>query len=274
MLGEVVACGRAECDLALSEEIRRKVREVGPDVIFNAAAYTAVDRAESEPDLAGAVNTVAPIVLGEEAFQLGAMVVHYSTDYVFDGKKETAYIEADAPNPLSVYGRTKLDGERGLAASGAQHVIFRTSWVYSTHGKNFLKTILRLASQRPELKIVADQWGAPTGAALLADASAHAVSRYLLRGAESFPFGLYHLTASGETNWHQFAQYVVARAASAGKNDLLPQEGVVPIPSSEYPTPAARPSNSRLNTQKFREAFGLHLPRWQDGVAQVIDELL
>ena len=255
VLGEVVVCRRGDCDLAVSASIRRKVREVGPD-------------------LACAVNTVAPLVLGEEASRLGALVVHYSSDYVFDGKKEGAYTEEDEPNPLGVYGRTKRDGERGLMASGARCVIFRTSWVCSTHGKNFVKTILRLASERPELKIVADQWGAPTGAALLADASAHVASHYLLHNGAHFPFGLYHLTASGETTWHELARYVLARASHAGKQGLLSPEQVFPISSAEYPTPAARPKNSRLNTEKFRKAFDLHLPHWQYGIDAVIDGLL
>lgn len=273
-LGEVVACGRDACDLSNPDSIRAAVRAAKPDVIFSAGAYTAVDKAESEPDLARAVNATAPGILGEEAAKLGALVIHYSTDYVFDGLKASAYGETDATNPLSVYGKTKLEGENALAASGADHLIFRTSWVFGAHGKNFIKTILRLASNRDELRIVADQFGAPTGAALLADASTHIAARYLRDGRENFPFGLYHLAAGGETSWHGFAQHIVAGAAAANSPLQATPERIHPIPAAEYPTPAARPANSRLDSSKFRSAFGLHLPDWTHGVDQVLDLLL
>ena len=273
-LGEVAACGRDACDLSSPDSIRAAVRAAKPDVIFSAGAYTAVDKAESEPDLACAVNATAPGILGEEAAKLGALVIHYSTDYVFDGTKPSAYCETDATNPLGVYGKTKLEGENALAASGADHLIFRTSWVFGAHGKNFLKTILRLASTRDELRIVADQFGAPTGAALLADASTHIAVRYLRNGRENFPFGLYHLTAGGETSWHGFAQHIVARAVAANSPIKATPERILPIPAAEYPTPAARPANSRLKTLKFRNAFGLPLPDWSLGVDQVLDVLL
>ena len=273
-LGEVVACGRDTCDLSHPDSIRAAVRSSKPDVIFSAGAYTAVDKAESEPDLARAVNANAPGILGEEAAKLGALVIHYSTDYVFDGTKPSAYCEEDATNPLGVYGQTKLEGENALAASGADHLIFRTSWVFGAHGKNFLKTILRLSSSRDELRIVADQFGAPTGAALLADVSTHIAARYLRDGRENFPFGLHHLAASGETSWHGFAQHIVAKATAAGLNLQATPERILPIPAAEYPTPAARPVNSRLDTSKFRSAFGLHLPDWTHGVDHVLDGLL
>jgi dTDP-4-dehydrorhamnose reductase len=273
-LGDVVACGRDACDLSNPDSTRTAVRAAKPDVIFNAGAYTAVDKAESEPDLASAVNGDAPGILGEEAAKLGALVIHYSTDYVFDGKKTTAYREEDATNPLGVYGKTKLAGEKALAASGAGHLIFRTSWVFGAHGKNFIKTILRLAASRDELRIVADQVGAPTGAALLADASAHIAARYLRDGSENFPFGLYHLAAAGETSWHGFARHIVAKAAAANAPLQATINLIHPIPAVEYPTPAARPANSRLDTSKFRTAFGLHLADWKHGVDQVLDVLL
>lgn len=273
-LGVVIAADRHACDLSNPDSICAAVRAAKPDVIFSAGAYTAVDKAESEPDLACAVNATAPGILGEEAAKLGALVIHYSTDYVFDGAKTSAYCEEDATNPLGVYGKTKLEGENALAASGADNLIFRTSWVFGAHGKNFLKTILRLASTRDELRIVADQFGAPTGAALLADASTHIAARYLRNGRENFPFGLYHLTAGGETSWHGFARHIVARAVDANSSLKATPERILPIPAAEYPTPAARPGNSRLNTSKFRNAFGLHLPDWLHGVDQVLDVLL
>jgi dTDP-4-dehydrorhamnose reductase len=273
-LGKVMACGRDACDLSNPDSIRAAVRAAKPHVIFSAGAYTAVDKAESEPDLASAVNGEAPGILGEEASKLGALVIHYSTDYVFDGTKPSAYCETDATNPLGVYGQTKLAGEKALAASGSDHLIFRTSWVFGAHGKNFIKTILRLAASRDELRIVADQVGAPTGAALLADASAHIAARYLCDGSENFPFGLYHLAAAGETSWHGFAQYIVAKAAAANSPLQATIDCIHPIPASEYPTHAARPANSRLDTSKFRTTFGLRLPDWTRGVDQVLDVLL
>jgi dTDP-4-dehydrorhamnose reductase len=273
-LGEVVACGRDACDLSNPDSIRAALRAAKPNVILSAGAYTAVDKAESEPDLARAINAAAPGILGEEAAKLGALVIHFSTDYVFDGTKPSAYREEDATNPLGVYGKTKLEGEKALAASGADHLIFRTSWVFGAHGKNFIKTILRLASSRDELRIVADQFGAPTGAALLADASAHIATRYLRDGRENFPFGLYHFAAGGETSWHGFAQHIVAKATAANSPLKVTPERILPITTPEYPTPAARPANSRLDTSKFRSAFGLHLPDWTHGVDQVLDVLL
>ena len=273
-LSEVVAFARDACDLSNPDSIRSAVRSVKPDVIFNAGAYTAVDKAESEPDLAHAINAVAPGIIGEEAAKMGALVIHYSSDYVFDGTNAVAYLETDIPNPLGVYGMTKLAGEQALDASGAMHLIFRASWVYGLNGKNFIKTILRLASERSELKIVADQFGAPTGAALLADVSAHVTARYLREGADRFPFGLYHLTASGVTSWHELARHVVAKATAAEWKLLATPDRILPITTSQYPTPAARPANSRLNTSKFSEAFGIQLPDWRIGVDHVMDLLL
>jgi len=272
--GEFIALDRAGCDLSNPDSIRAAVRAAKPDVIFNAGAYTAVDKAESEPDQAHAINAVAPGVIGEEAAKIGALVIHYSTDYVFDGSKAEAYLETDTPSPLSVYGKTKLIGEQALTGSGAKYLIFRTSWVFGLHGKNFIKTILRLASERSELKIVADQFGAPTGAAFLADVSAHIAARYMRDGVQDFPFGLYHLAARGSTSWCEFARHVVAKAADANWDLQATPDRILPITTPEYPTPAARPANSCLNTSKFREAFGLQLPDWHTGVDQVLTGLL
>ncbi len=273
-LGEVVAVDHHECDLADADAIRRLVTEVKPQIIVNPAAYTAVDKAESEPALAEAVNGVAPGVFGEAAARLGALVIHYSTDYVFDGAGQGAYTEADVPNPQSVYGKTKLAGERALQASGADHLIFRTSWVFGAHGGNFAKTMLRLAGERESLKIVADQFGAPTSAALLADVTAQVIGRYRREGRTGFPFGLYHLVAGGCTTWHEYAQTVVRAAMAAGKPLKLTADDVLPIATADYPLPAPRPSNSRLDTSHLRNTFGLLLPDWQSGLDHVLQQIL
>lgn len=277
VLGEIVAVDQAECDLANPDAIRQLVRDVAPAIIVNPAAYTAVDKAESEPELAQAINGVAPGILGEEAKRLGALVVHYSTDYVFDGTKAGAYTEDDVPNPQSIYGKTKLAGEKALQASGADYLIFRTSWVFGAHGGNFAKTILRLAAERDVLKIVADQYGAPTSAALLADVTAHAIARYQLAGSEgraAFPFGLYHLVAVGVTTWHAYAQAVVRAALAAGRPLKIQPEAIAAIPTSAYPLPAPRPANSQLDTSRLQTQFGLRLPSWEDGLKHVLAQLL
>lgn len=273
-LGEVCAVDYAECDLANAASLRGLVRSFNPDLIVNPAAYTAVDKAESEPKLAHAVNAVAPGVLGEEAEKLGAWVVHYSTDYVFDGRKPGAYTEEDLTNPLSVYGRTKRDGEIALQRSGARHLIFRTSWVVGAHGNNFAKTILRLAGERDSLNVVADQWGAPTSAFLLADVTAQVVRQKQREEDAGFPFGLYHLAAGGETTWCDYARFIVSQALQAGKPLKLSTDAIHAVPSSEYPTPAKRPPNSRLDTSKLRRTFGLELPHWKIGVAHILRQIL
>ncbi len=273
-LGEVRAVGHAECDLANVSAIRELVQSFKPNLIVNPAAYTAVDKAESEPELARAVNAVAPGVLGEEAVKLGAWVVHYSTDYVFDGTKLGAYTEDDPTNPHSIYGRTKRDGEIALQKSGAQHLIFRTSWVIGAHGNNFAKTILRLALERESLNVVADQYGAPTSAVLLADVTAQLVRQVQREGEDRFPFGSYHLTSGGETTWHEYARFVVSEALAAGKSLKLLPDAIRAIPSSEYPTAAKRPANSRLDTRKLRSLFGLELPSWQSGVRHFLQQIL
>lgn len=276
-LGDLVAVGREDCDLANPNEIRQLIWNVAPAVIVNAAAYTAVDQAELEPAIAHAINGTAPGVLGEEASLIGALVVHYSTDYVFDGTKNGAYTEDDPPNPQSIYGRSKLAGEKALLASGANCLIFRTSWVFGAHGSNFAKTILRLAAEREVLRVASDQYGAPTSAALLADVSAQIISLYKVAGREGrahFPYGLYHLAAGGVTNWHAYAQAVVRAAQSAGRPLRIQPEAIVPVPSSAYPLPAPRPANSRLDSRRLKTSFGLRLPPWGDGLRHVLAQLL
>jgi dTDP-4-dehydrorhamnose reductase len=261
-LGELVACDRRQLDLARVDSLRAAVRGIAPAVIVNTAAYTAVDKAEAEPAMADAINAVAPGILAEEAQRLGALLIHYSTDYVFDGSKATAYTEDDSPAPLSAYGRSKLGGERAIAATGARHLIFRTSWVYGLHGANFMKTMLRLGRERDELRVVGDQIGAPTWTRHLSDATA------LIVGRSEVPYGLYHLAAAGETSWHGYAEAIFAEAERAGLMEKSPV--VRRITSADYPLPAVRPANSRLDCTKFRRDFDLALPDWRTGLADCL----
>ena len=272
-LGEIVAVDLAECDLSSPEAIRQLVRDTRPDVIVNPAAYTAVDKAETDCEAAFAVNAIAPGIFGEEAARLGAFVIHYSTDYVFDGTKQGAYTEDDATNPQSVYGLTKRDGELALAHANQRHLILRTSWVVGAHGGNFAKTMLKLAADRDSLNVVADQWGVPTSAALLADIAAHLV-RQQRSNPEAFPYGTYHCVASGETNWCDYARYVIGAAIKAGRPIKVQPEAIKPITTADYPTPAKRPANSRLATSKFRDTFGLELPHWQAGLDHILQQVL
>jgi dTDP-4-dehydrorhamnose reductase len=272
-LGEVVAVDHTDCDLADAEAIRALMRRVTPDVIVNPAAYTAVDKAEGDRETAFAVNARAPGVFGEEAARLGALVVHYSTDYVFDGNKEGSYAETDRPDPQSVYGSTKYAGERALAEANPRHLILRTSWVVGAHGGNFAKTMLRLAAERDQLSVVADQFGAPTSAALLADLTAQLVRQYQRKGVEDFPYGTYHVTGAGETSWYDYARFVIAEAQAAGKTLKVNPDAVKPLATSDYPTPARRPGNSRLDTQHFRTTFGLRLPPWQESIRHVLQQI-
>lgn len=272
-LGEIVAVDQTECDLSNPEAIRRLVREVRPDVIVNPAAYTAVDKAETDSDLAFAVNAAAPGIFGEEAARLGAFVIHYSTDYVFDGTKQGAYVEDDATNPQSVYGHGKRDGELALANANPRHMILRTSWVVGAHGGNFAKTMLKLATDRDSLNVVADQWGAPTSAALLADVAAHLIRQQHSK-PDSFPYGTYHCVAGGETNWCDYARYVIGAAIKAGRPIKVQPEAIKPIATADYPTPAKRPTNSRLDASKFRNTFGLELPPWQAGLDHILQQIL
>ena len=273
-LCEIVAVDRKDCDLANPAAIRRLVGVVAPQIIVNPAAYTSVDGAESEFELAQAINSIAPGVFGQEAARLGALVVHYSTDYVFDGTKDGGYLESDIPNPQSVYGKTKLAGERALTQSGAEFLIFRTSWVFGAHGDNFAKAILRLAAERSELKVVADQFGSPTSAALLADSTAQVIGRYLREGRAGFPFGLYHLVAGGVTTWHEYALVVLRAALARGKALNLGLESVLPIYSADHPQLVRRPANSRLDTNRLRAIFGLCLPDWRSGLDHVLQQIL
>ena len=273
-LGELIAlefdstdyCG----DFTNLTGLANTVRQVKPDVIVNAAAHTAVDKAESEPELVRTINAIAPGVLADEAEKLGAWLIHYSTDYVFDGSGTTPWKETDATGPLGVYGQTKLEGEQAVARC-SRHLIFRTSWVFAARGANFAKTMLRLAKERDELKVIADQIGAPTGAELLADVTAQAI-----RTVQNRPelAGLYHLAATGETSWHGYAQFVIEYARQVGEPIRVPSNAIVPIPTSAYPTPAKRPYNSRLDTTKLKTTFGLHLPDWKDGVQRMLVETL
>jgi dTDP-4-dehydrorhamnose reductase len=285
VVGDVVAlCRHADknpqglCgDLTQLDALAHTVQVVAPNIIVNAAAHTAVDRAESEPDLARTVNALAPGVLATQAHRLGAWLVHYSTDYVFDGSGSRPWQESDATGPLSVYGTTKLEGEQAIASECARHLILRTSWVYGARGGNFAKTMLRLAQQREILQIIDDQIGAPTGADLLADVTAHAIRRLTgtdtLASAGGALGGIYHLAASGHTSWYGYAKHVFAQALAINPALQLVAKEINPVPTTSFPTPARRPHNSRLDTTKFQSAFGLQLPHWQAGVDRMLQEI-
>ncbi|GLH45278.1 NAD(P)-dependent oxidoreductase [Pseudomonas atacamensis] len=273
-LGELVALDRhlvdgLSGDLSNLESLRATIRQIKPDVIVNAAAYTAVDKAESETELADRVNGLASGVMAEEAASLGAWLVHYSTDYVFSGQGFTPWQETDPVAPVNHYGASKLAGEQAIIASGCNHLIFRTSWVYGARGNNFAKTMLRLAKDREALSVIADQIGAPTGADLIADVTALAIQQVTKRPELA---GLYHLAAAGEVSWHGYASHVIDFAKAQGEE--LAVTTVNPIETTAYPTPAQRPLNSRLNTQKLRDNFSLHLPDWQSGVTRMLREVL
>lgn len=267
-LGEVIAVNRQALDLANPDAIRALIRQVKPALIVNPAAHTAVDKAESEPELAMAVNGIAPGIMAEEAKKLGAAMVHYSTDYVFDGGKATPYTEVDAAHPINVYGRTKLAGEQAIEAAGIPYLIFRTSWVYGTRGRNFLHTILRLAQERDELKIVDDQVGAPTSSRMIAEATAQILAQ--IRGNLGGASGLYHLTAAGQTSWYGFAAAILgSRARATG----VVGSRLTPIPTSDYPLPAPRPMYSVMANDKLQRAFGVAIPAWQDGLNLCMEEM-
>jgi dTDP-4-dehydrorhamnose reductase len=276
-LGEVLTPDRSDLDLRDPEKIRRVMRDAKPQLVVNAAAYTAVDAAEADEDNALAINAEGPQVLAIEAKRLGALLVHFSTDYVFDGSKNSSYVESDVPNPLNAYGRTKLAGEEAIRNSGVAHLIFRTSWVYATYGRNFLLTILRLATEREELKIVADQVGAPTCALDLAEAATRILARMIAGDKSQFPFpeagGTYHMTAAGQTSWYEFANAILDEArrapqnlpwlASATKGRPLIARRIVPISTEEFPLPARRPANSVLSNARLKQVFGVALPDWR-----------
>ncbi|GAC1426582.1 MAG: dTDP-4-dehydrorhamnose reductase [Acidobacteriaceae bacterium] len=269
-LGEVWAPGHAELDLADAQSIRRAVRDFRPRWVVNPAAYTAVDKAESEPELAYAINAEAPKLLGGEAAPIGAAVLHFSTDYVFDGSKPTPYVETDATGPLNVYGASKLAGEQALAASGAAFAIFRTSWVYGAVGKNFLLTILRLARERERLRIVGDQHGAPTWSRDLARLTAHVIGHAQPEALHEVS-GVYHASAAGETSWAGFAAEAIGRLRESERGGTLAE--VDPISTEDYPTPARRPRNSRLNCGRLAEVLGWRMPDWRDSLDNVMAEL-
>lgn len=267
-LGRVVAPTRTELDLADLRSLRSAVRDLRPTVVVNAAAYTAVDRAETEADRCAAINADAPRVLAEEAARVGALMVHYSTDYVFDGNKRAPYTEDDASGPLNVYGRTKLEGEQGVAAAGGRHLILRTSWVYGLRGANFLRTILRLARERRELRIVSDQVGAPTWSRSLARETAALVS--MREGLDLSASGVYHLTSAGSTTWHEFARAILGGDPARGDQVC---ERVMPIASADYPVAARRPAYSVLDNTRISRRFGIAIPDWRDELSRVLEEL-
>ena len=263
---EVVGLDRHALDLSNTDAIRQVIRDIKPDLIINPAAYTAVDKAESEADLAYAVNAIAPQVIAEEALALGCAVMHFSTDYVYDGCKQAPYVETDDVNPQSIYGKSKLAGEKALQAVGGPHLILRTSWVYGDYGKNFLNTILRLASEREQLNIVADQNGAPTSSMNIASAIVE-----LLTSWDCKQSGVYHLTNSGNTSWHGFASEIVRQYTEMHQRPMLKVKAINPITTAAYPTPASRPANSCLDNTLLQQRFGITLPPWQAGLQQVME---
>ena len=274
---QVFALNRDQLDLSDKDAIRRVVQTIQPDLIINPAAYTAVDKAESEPDLAYAINAIAPQVLAEEAAKFNAALIHFSTDYVYDGSKIENYVETDAVNPLSVYGKSKLAGELAINAVGLPHLILRTSWVYGAYGKNFLKTIIRLASERDSLRIVADQFGAPTSSESISDAVIELLNSW--QPLELSQTGIYHFTNQGKTSWHGFSSEIVSeynRLAAIKNLQMLKAnvENIEPITTADYPTPAARPANSTLSNQKLKQVFNVSLPSWQQGLQQVMQSLV
>ncbi|MCF7969954.1 MAG: dTDP-4-dehydrorhamnose reductase [Methylococcaceae bacterium] len=274
-LGELIALNSDNQDYCGNfthlSDLAATVRQIKPDIIVNAAAHTAVDKAESEPELAQTINADAPGILAHEAKTLNAWLIHYSTDYVFDGGGTKPWIETDPTAPLGVYGATKLAGELAIQNSGCKHLIFRTSWVYGARGNNFAKTMLRLAQERDSLTVINDQIGAPTGADLLADVTAHAIRKVQTQPELS---GLYHLVASGETSWHGYASYVIDYAQQLGLELKTTTEAITPVPTSAFPTAAQRPKNSRLNTHKLQTGFDLTLPPWQSGVERMLTEFI
>lgn len=268
-IGDLCVATRKDVDFSDPVRLGPYIRSISPDVIVNAAAYTAVDRAQEEPDLAHIVNAVAPGILAQEAARLGATLVHYSTDYVFDGSGDRPWAEEDSVNPLSVYGRSKAEGEQRVLQSACRAFIFRTSWVYSIDGHNFLKTILRAASTRETLDVVCDQIGSPTGSALIAEITGDVIER-----RAEIEHGVYHLTAAGFTNWFEYASYLIEMAKMHAAKGFIATRAVNPIKSIDRPSPAPRPLNSRLNTDKLQRALGLEFPSWQEGVDDVAAKLM
>jgi dTDP-4-dehydrorhamnose reductase len=272
VLGTVIATDREELDLAHPEAIRDFISKTRPDIIINPAAYTAVDKAESEPDLAYQINALAPEVLAGKARELDIPLVHFSTDYVFDGLKKGAYVETDQTNPQSVYGKTKCEGEEKVRKH-PKHIILRTSWVFGSHGANFLKTILRLISDKESLNIVGDQWGSPASSSMLGDVTFKIVDR-IIKNKNFKDYGTYHVTSDGETNWHAYASLISSEAMKLNLKVKCAPDKIHPILTSEYPTAAKRPLNSRLNTDKLKKTFMLELPHWELEVKKVLKEII
>ena len=274
-MGEVIALdfdSADHCaDFTQPQGVAATIRHIAPDVVVNAAAHTAVDKAESEVDLVRTINATTPAVIAQEVQRLGAWMLHYSTDYVFDGSGTRPWLETDHPGPINVYGQTKLEAEQAIAQSGCKHLIFRTSWVFAARGGNFAKTMLRLAQEREHLTVIDDQFGAPTSAELLADISVLALRQALHRPQDG---GLYHMVAAGETNWWAYASHVIQTARRLRPDLPIKVNSIAPVPSSAYPTPARRPHNSRLNTSKLQNTFDLHLPDWTVGVDRMLSETL
>lgn len=277
-IGQVRVVGSNEVNLTQPEAIREALGQIKPQIIVNAAAYTAVDLAETDADIARAINTIAPGIMAEAAARLGSLLVHYSTDYIFDGRKAEPYLEGDRACPLGVYGQTKWDGEEAIRAQGTQHLILRTTWVYGLRGHNFLLTMLKLAAEKPELRVVADQIGAPTWSRAIAEATGQILAQWPNRAASALSaqgagsgVGTYHLTAGGATSWHGFATAICAGAQQLGRELAVQQ--ITPIPTSAYPTPAQRPANSRLNGDLLAQTFGLRLPDWQESLDLVLADL-
>ena len=271
-LGEVIATDREELDLTNLNAIRTFIDHTKPDIIINPAAYTAVDKAESEPELAYQINTLAPEVLANKASELNIPLVHFSTDYVFDGLKKEAYVETDKINPQSVYGKTKNDGEEKVRTHG-KHIILRTSWVFGSHGNNFLKTMLRLVQEKESLSIVGDQWGSPASSSMLADVTFKIVDT-ILKNKNFNDYGTYHVRSEGETNWHQYASLIASELIKLNVKIKCEPNKIHPILTSEYPTAAKRPLNSRLNTDKIKKTFMLELPHWESEVKRVLKEII
>jgi dTDP-4-dehydrorhamnose reductase len=276
-LGTVIACTRLQIDLNIVNEqpqlVLELVQKTRPDIIVNAAAYTAVDQAETEPEQARTLNAVLPGLLAQAASAVGACLVHYSTDYVFDGTKKGSYREQDQTNPASVYGQTKLQGEQAVTKACARHLILRTSWVVGAHGGNFLKTMLRVGQERDSLRVVADQIGAPTAAKLIAQTTRHLLEQMLAQPASDPRWGIYHLVAGGQTSWFYYAQYVLSQAREKGWPIKVAPESIEAITTADYPVPAKRPQNSRLDTCKIRDTFDVVLPDWTEGVDEVLAQL-
>jgi dTDP-4-dehydrorhamnose reductase len=266
-LGSIKACNRSEANLEKPEQIKALITEYSPNIIVNAAAYTAVDKAEEEFKKAALINISAVALIAEEAKKLNALLVHYSTDYVFDGKKSSGYTEDDLTYPLSIYGKTKLEGENKIRESGCNHLIFRTSWVYSNRRNNFIKTIIRLANERKELRIVSDQIGSPTSADFIADVTAHCI----IQNHNYKKYGIYNLTSSGEVSWHGLAKFAISELQKDGVNFKTKLENIIPITTEEYPLPAKRPKHSTLNTDKIKKTFKINIPDWQYHVKMMLD---